>query len=461
VLTVVLGLAVLSVLVIFHEFGHLVVARLSGIRVERFSIGFGPTLFSRMIRGIQFAVSAFPLGGYVKMGGDDPRNRELLNPDDFFAAPWWKRVLVALAGPGANFLLALVLSVLLLWIGVHVPDQPNRIGAVTAGSLADSLGVKMGDRIVAVAGTPTATLLSVQHEITEHAKKTEPLPLALVRDGKPSLTRIDVQVPPGRVFDPSRSRTTPTNPKEYFFSGLEFPIPAEVGEVVLGTPAYKAGIMVGDKIVAIDGKPVSSFRDLQDVVSVSTGKELRFTVIRGGRTIEIPITPFADPTEETKTGKVGITAASASTYLVRLDFTQGLVQGFQNTVATVGLLGKGIVSLFTSPSNLSQISGPVAIIQAGGNAAKEGWDRLLDRAIMFSIALMVFNLLPIPILDGGMIVLSLIEAVRRRPVGNKGLAVYQGIGLAVMGTLLVFVLINDPLRILQRRSAIGRITPMP
>ena len=452
-LTVVLGLAVLSVLVIFHELGHLVVARLSGIRVERFSIGFGPTLYSRMIRGIQFAVSAFPLGGYVKMGGDDPRHRELLQPGDFFAAPWWRRVLVALAGPGANFLLALVLSVVLLWIGVHVPDQPNRIGAVTAGSLADSLGVKTGDRIAAVAGLPTGTLMAVQHQIGLRLKNSEALPLTLDRDG----SRVDIQVPPSRMAEEKHG----SHPDRYFFSGLEFPIPAEVGEVVLGTPAYKAGMMVGDKILAVDGHPVSSFRDLQDIVSVNAGKELHFTVLRGGRTIEIPIVPFADPTEGTKVGKVGITAASASMYVVRLNFTQGLVQGFQNTVATVGFLAKGIVSLFTSPSNLSQISGPVAIIQAGGDAAKAGWDRLLDRAIMFSIALMVFNLLPIPILDGGMVVLSLIEAVRRRPVGQRGLAVYQGIGLAVMGTLLVFVLINDPLRILQRRSALGRITPMP
>jgi regulator of sigma E protease len=456
VLTVVLGLAVLSVLVIFHELGHLVIARRLGIRVERFSIGFGPTLFSRMVRGIQFAVSAFPLGGYVKMGGDDPRHRELLQPGDFFAASWWRRVLVALAGPGANFVLAAVLSVLLLWIGVHVPDQPNRIGAVAPASLADSLGVKTGDRIVAVAGTPTGSLMAVQHELGLYMKRNQPLALTLDRDG----SRVDIQVPASRVADTSRNPSA-SAASRYFFSGLEFPIPAEVGEVVLGTPAYKAGMMVGDKIVAVDGQPVSSFRDLQDKVSVNAGKELHFTVLRGGRTIEIPIVPFADPTESKKVGKVGITAASPSTYLIRRSFSQGLVEGLQNTVATVGFLAKGIVSLFTSPSNLSQISGPVAIIQAGGDAAKAGWDRLLDRAIMFSIALMVFNLLPIPILDGGMIVLSLIEAVRRRPVGQRGLAVYQGIGLAVMGTLLVFVLINDPLRILQRRSALGRITPLP
>jgi regulator of sigma E protease len=126
-------------------------------------------------------------------------------------------------------------------------------------------------------------------------------------------------------------------------------------------------------------------------------------------------------------------------------------------VATVGFMFKGIVSLFSDVSNLSQISGPVAIIQASGSAAKAGLDRLLDRAILFSVALMVFNLLPVPILDGGMVVLSVLEGARRRPMGERGLALYQGIGIAVMGTLLIFVLINDPLRIIQRQSALGRI----
>jgi regulator of sigma E protease len=444
VLTVVLGLAVLSVLVIFHELGHLVVARLCRIRVERFSIGFGPTLLSRTWKGMQFAISAFPLGGYVKMGGDDPRHRELLKPGDFFAAPWWRRVLVALAGPGANFVLAMVLSVVLLWIGVHVPDAPNRVGPVTAGSFADSLGIQAGDRIVAVSGTPVGSLQAIFHEVAEGQKSAGPQSLTLDRDG----TSVQIQIPNHRSLD--------------IFRGLDFPIPAEVGEVVLGTPAYKAGMEVGDKILAVDGTPVANFRELQAKISSSPGREVQLSVLRGGRTIEISLVPFADPTEKKKVGKIGIAAASTGTYLVRRDFGDALVEGVASATATVGLMMKGIVSLFSDLSNLSQISGPVAIIQASGDAAQAGWDRLLDRAILFSIALMVFNLLPIPILDGGMVVLSVIEAVRRRPVGSRGLAVYQGIGLAVMGTLLVFVLINDPLRILQRRSALGRIeTPLP
>ena len=152
--------------------------------------------------------------------------------------------------------------------------------------------------------------------------------------------------------------------------------------------------------------------------------------------------------------------SSVGHYVVRLGFSEGIVQGARSAVGTVGLMIEGIASLFSDVSNLSQIAGPVAIVQASGNAARAGVDRLLDRAILFSVALMVFNLLPIPILDGGMVMLSLLEGIRRRPIGERGLAVYQGIGIAVMGTLLFFVLINDPLRLLQRHNALGRIGDM-
>ncbi len=133
--------------------------------VERFSVGFGPVVFSRVINGVQIAVSAFPLGGYVKMGGDDPRDRAALKPGDFFAAAWWRRVLIALAGPGANFVLAIVVSIVLAWVGVRLPDAPNVIGAVTAGSAADSVGLRAEDRLTSVDDTPVGSLQAFYQEV--------------------------------------------------------------------------------------------------------------------------------------------------------------------------------------------------------------------------------------------------------------------------------------------------------
>lgn len=437
-LTVILGLLVLSALVVFHELGHFWVARALGVRVERFSIGFGPVVFSRRRNGVEWAVSAFPLGGYVKMGGDDPRNREALKPGDFFAAAWWRRVLIAFAGPGANFVLAIVLSIALLWIGIRIPDAPNRIGDVQAQTVADSLGFRPGDRIVAVNGTEVATLQGVLQEM-DGGGENAPVGLTVERDGQ----AWTIEVPGGALTR--------------FFRSVEFPVPAVVGEVVIGTPAYKAGVKVGDRITGVDGEPVANFSELQRKIVRSPDREVVLSVDREGREVQIPITPFEDTSGGEAEGKIGIAAASVGTYTVRLGFLDGVTHGTASAVTTVGFMFKGIVSLFSNVSNLSQISGPVAIIQASGTAAKAGVDRLLDRAILFSIALMVFNLLPIPILDGGMVVLSVLEGVRRRPVGDRGLALYQGIGIAVMGTLLIFVLINDPLRIIQRQSALGRI----
>jgi regulator of sigma E protease len=428
---------VLSFLVVFHEAGHFWMARWMKVRVDRFSIGFGPVLFSRRYGGVEYAVSLFPLGGYVKMGGDDPRNRESLRPGDFFAAAWWRRVIIALGGPGANFVLAILLSITLLWVGIRIPDAPNRIGEVPAGTLADSVGFRGGDRIVAVDGALTASLQEVFQALP--GEGTDPAVFTVERAGG----TIEIAIPgeAGRVF-----------------RDLSFPVPAEIGEVVIGTPAYKAGIVVGDRVLAVDDEPVDNFSDLQRLVVKRPGEEIVLTVARGDRTVRIPITPFEDTTSGEPVGKIGIAAANVGTYLIRLGPWDGIVQGTSSAVSMVGVMAGGIASLFSNASNLSQISGPVAIIQASGDAAQAGLDRLLDRAILFSIALMVFNLLPIPILDGGMILLSVIEGVRRRPVGDRGLALYQGIGIAVMGTLLIFVLINDPLRILQRRSALGRIT---
>jgi regulator of sigma E protease len=445
VLTVILGLLVFSVLVIFHEAGHFLVARWMGIRVERFSIGFGPIVASRVWGGVQYAISAFPLGGYVKMGGDDPRERENLKPGDFFAAAWWRRVLVAFAGPGANFVLAVILSIALLWVGLHYPDAPNVVGGVKAGSAADSLGFAKGDRITAIDGVMVGSrqaLMEAAGRRLDAEKKSgseTPLVFAVSRGDE----RTEIEVPRVRALNVLES--------------LEFPIPAEVGQVMMGMPAYKSGLQVGDRILAIDGKPVANWSEMTEGILGNPGRRITLTIQRDGRTVQLPITPEPETTDGKTVGKIGIAPKTPETYVLRFGFLDGITQGTQGAVSVVGLTVQGIASLFSSPSKLSQISGPVAIIQASGDAAKAGWDRLLNLGLVLSVALMVFNLLPIPILDGGMVLLTVLEAVRRRPFGEKGLAIYQGVGMAVLGTILIFVLINDPLRILQRHNALGRI----
>jgi regulator of sigma E protease len=442
VITIILGLLVFSALVIIHELGHFLVARRLGVRVERFSVGFGPVIFSRKVNGVEIAVSAFPLGGYVKMGGDDPRDRTALKPDDFFAAAWWRRVLIALAGPGANFVLAIVVSIVLAWVGVRLPDAPNVIGGVTAGSAADSVGLRAEDRLTSVDGTPVASLQAFYQEIGDRLDEDQSGP--------------DLALAVARAEGPT-TILVPRAQAAAVVQGLEFPMPAVVGDVIRGTPAYQAGLLEGDRITAIDGTPVRVWSDMTRLILKSPGKEIELSIERDGRTLTLPITPMSDSSGDSTVGRIGIGPVVQSTYLVRFGFLDGVVQGTRGALATVGETARSIGTLFTTPSNLSQLSGPVAIIQASGDAAQRGWDRLLNLGVWLSVALMVFNLLPIPILDGGMVVLSVVEAIRRRPLGNRGLTIYQGIGIAVLGTLFLFVLINDPLRILQRHSALGRL----
>ena len=437
--TIIAGLLVFSVLVIFHEFGHFKVARWLGVRVERFSIGFGPVVLSRRMGGVQYALSAFPLGGYVKMAGDDPRNRETLRPGDFFAASWWRRVLIALAGPGANFVLAVFLGIALAWVGFSSPDAPNRVGTVAEGSVAAGLGFAPGDVVVALDGEPVDSRAD--------------LVLGLLEGPRGESARVDIE----RAGAPL-AITVPREQYETLFDGLTFPYPAVIGDVAIGTPAYSAGLAEGDRITAVDGAAVASWAEMTEFIVASPGREITLTVRRGDRTLLIPVTPMAVEEGGETFGRVGIGAAGEKTFVRRFGPWEGVVVGTQAAVMAVRLTFEGIWTLVTGGASLSQISGPVAIIQASGAAAKAGWDALLNFALYISVALMVFNLLPIPILDGGMVVLSMLEAVRRRPVGEKGLAIYQGIGMAVIGTLLVFVLINDPHRIWKRHTAMDRAT---
>ncbi len=352
---------------------------------------------------------------------------------------------MAFAGPGANFVLAVLLSIVLLWVGIGYPDAPNVVGGVKAGTIADSLGFAAGDRVTAVDGVPVSSRVDfgvkLDHRLKADRSPGSEAPLALSVERNGDVIRIDV--PRSRVGD--------------LLGSLEFPIPAEVGEVVPGMPAYKSGLQVGDRILAVDGKPVTNWSDMTEGIIGNPGREITLTIERDGRTVQLPITPDAETVDGKAVGRIGIGAKSLGRYVERFGFMEGIVQGPGLAVSAVWGTAQGIASLFSSFSKLQQISGPVAIIQASGDAAKAGWDRLLNLGVILSVALMVFNLLPIPILDGGMVLLAVLEAVRRRPLGEKGLAIYQGVGMAVLGTILIFVLINDPLRILQRHNALGRI----
>jgi len=438
-ITIGLGLLVFTVLVVFHELGHFVAARRVGVRVDRFSVGFGPVLLSHRRGGVEYALSAFPLGGYVKMHGDDPRNRDNLRPGDFFAAAWWRRVIIAVAGPAANFVLAILLGVLLAWVGIRYPDAASEISGVTPGSVAESVGFQPGDLVTEVNGAPVSWRSEFVAAFSSETV-ADPVAVGVLRNGTPLALSV------------------PRDQAPALFDALEFPYPVVVGDVSIGTPAYQAGLEVGDQILRINGKDVTTWGDMTTIIRASANQELMLTIRRGDKMFEMPVVPQAVEVGNEVRGQIGIQAGGDHKAVVRFPGLEGVRVGVGAALDAVGATYQGIYRAFTKVSNLEQISGPVGIIQASGNAARSGVDSLLNFAMFISAALMAFNLLPVPILDGGMVMLSLIEGTRRRPVGEKGLNVYQGIGLALIGALLVFVLINDPKRIWQRHTAMDRAT---
>jgi regulator of sigma E protease len=438
------GILVFGLVVFIHELGHFLVARACGVPVDRFSIGFGPKLFGFQRGRTEYVVSALPLGGYVKMAGEEmPEPGATPDPDTLFGHPWWHRVLIALAGPGANFVFAIVVTILMFMTGIHTPDGHNVVGAVEPASAVEQVGLQPGDVIVEVDGQPTASSLQVRIAMLggEKAPRLEtPADVSLVveRNGE----RVPVAVPAAELKGVAEK--------------LTFHQQAVVGEVLNGMPAYVAGVQVGDRIVAIDGAPVRGWSDLISLIAQRGGEKIQLTIERASGTVNLAVTPMKQEEKDgTTVGRIGIVPEFRE-YVRKYPVGEAITNGTMETLARVGLTAEGIFSLFRNPLSIGQaVSGPIAIMEMSGQAAQKGLFHLMNMTALISIALMVFNLLPIPILDGGMVVMSIIEGIRRRPVPIAVQAISQRVGFVLLGSLIVFALLNDPLKMIRRNRAIS------
>ena len=440
------GLFLLGILVFLHELGHFLMAKWLRVPVYKFSLGFGPALY-RVTRGeTQYQVSALPLGGYVSMAEEtkDAEGREDL-VDRFSEQPWWKRFVIALAGPGANFVTGYVALILMALVGVQLPDFDAVMGPVAAGSPAARAGLVEGVRITRVGDVPVTSFQDFLLKAT-----------AVPADRALELA----------VDDAAGARTisVPAAQRAEVLSSLAPPeTPSEIGNVVLGNPAYAAGLAAGDRIVAIDGKPISRWRELTTAVTASAGVPLKFTVQRAGRTFDVSITPIGPPTPGAwEGGRIGIEAPRVRTYLERATFGEALSEAWPRTVALVGQTFAGIQGLLLRPfESAGSLGGPQMIVQIAGQSAQRGLGDFIYVLAAISFAIMAFNLIPMPVLDGGHLFLALVEAVRRRPPAAWFTAAYQRVGLVVMGGFIVFVLYNDLSRSIQHRAAVHRNDQAP
>ena len=433
----------ISLLVAVHEYGHFWVARRVGIKVLRFSIGFGRVLWRRMGRdGVEYAVSAIPLGGYVRLLDERDGNvapRDL--PQAFNRQPVWKRIAVLLAGPGFNFLFAIVAYWVLLVVGV--PGLKPVIGDVAPASIAAQAGLHSGDEIVAIAGRKTPTREAVINGVIEQ----------LLGDGVIDMNVRDAGGGERSLNLHAEHRSRELTEPNALLKGLGFDfwyprLLAVVGEVSSNSPAAEAGVHVGDKVLRFDGETVTDYAQLRSLIEPRAGRDVVVQVSRGGETLELPL-HVGEQTHEGRTiGLMGVLPAEPivpdSILTVDREGPIAAIGGamektYDGTMLTFKLVGR----LVTGDVSLKSISGPVGIAAVTGVAVRQGAIVFLTLLALISISVGVLNLLPVPMLDGGQIVYQLVELLKGGPVSERAQVLFQQVGIMLLILLAGLALYND------------------
>jgi regulator of sigma E protease len=449
VINVAAFIVAIGVLVAVHEFGHFWVARKLGIRVLRFSIGFGKPLYRRVIGKdpVEFVVAAVPLGGYVKLLDEREGNvaeRDL--PRAFNRQPVWKRIATLLAGPGMNLIFAIALYWVLFTAGV--PAIKPIIGEITPDSIAARAGLRYEDQILQIGGRPTPTLEAATLAIIEDL--TDDGTIDMTVRGVDGAER-DLSLPVG---ERSRALTQP----EALLPGLGFEIwrprvKAVIGLVNKGTAGERAGLKVGDEILAIDGEQIAHFQQLVNRVKPNPGRTVTLQVRRDGAVRDMKVTIGEDSKGGRKTGLIGIapkdqripTGRTLEDMLTLQKYGpvaavgQAAAKTWDTSVFTLRIVGR----IITGDVSLQAISGPISIAETTGFAARQGWRTFLGTLALISISLGVLNLLPIPILDGGQVVYQLAELVKGGPVSERAQLLGQQIGIAMLILMMTLAFSHD------------------
>lgn len=419
----------LGIMILIHELGHFWAAVSVGIKVETFSIGFGSRLFGFRRGETDFRVSAIPLGGYVRMLGEQPGDENAGDPRSFQAKKRWQRAIVIIAGPLMNVVLAIAIIAGLYMHGVQMEvDQSKAIvSSVPPGSPAANAGVQAGDTILSVAGQANPTWSEVLMKMAMNAN--HPVPVVVDRHGQ----TLNLSVTPAM------------DPKEGIGSaGWNGGV--QVAAVVKGTPAAAAGLRPGDLFIKVDGQLVTSPDSIRQVIMKSGGKPVEFSLDRAGQVENITVTPQKS-NDPRSPYQIGIYFERAE--FVKLGLGPALMQSLrfsrENALMFYQLVG-GILERRVSPK--SALAGPVQIAKWSGEAAQEGAISYLTMMALISLNLAVVNLLPIPILDGGTLLLLIIEMLLQREVSIQVKETVLKIGFVCLMVIVVFAIYNDISRIL-------------
>ena len=424
-------LFVLGVLVFVHELGHFLLARWNGVRVLTFSLGFGPKLLKVTRGGTEYAISAIPLGGYVKMAGETPEDPRSGASDEFLSKSKWQRFQILIAGPLMNLLLAVGLMTFVIWNGATEPafeQRPPVVGRVLPGSPAEKAGIKPGDLITAFADKDVSTWQGLQMRVVPRANRE--VPIVVRRDGQRQQFSI---VPEAQTK------------YEIGDLGIVPSIHPEVALVVPGSPAEQVGIRVRDVIVSFDGADTTGFtlQKMIEEIAKRTGQPIVLGIVRDGQ----PLTVNVTPRETDGVGRLGIQLSPFETVTIKPGFVQAIGMSVRQNWEWTSMIGEMLAGFFTAETSPRQLMGPLGIAEVAGGAAAVGWAALFGTMAMVSLNLGLLNLLPIPILDGGHITILAIEGLARRDFSMRVKERMLMAGFAVLMLLMVTVIYNDLRRV--------------
>ncbi len=424
-----------GLLVTIHEFGHFWVARRLGFKVLRFSVGFGRPLL-KWVRGadrVEYVIAAIPLGGYVKML--DEREGPVPSAElsrSFTRRPPWQRIAVLLAGPAFNILFAVLALWGIFWVnGVNIL-RPH-VGEVTAGSIAAQAGLRAGDAITGIDGTATEDTRDVVLGLLDAVSSRSDIEMA-VQDEAGANRTVRLALPD------EEARRQLTEPARLFRGlGFELGVPAVLGTVEPGGPAARAGLLAGDRILAIDGTPMKDFREVADYVNARPGQELSIQYERAGVTHSVPVAVVADQIKGKRLGRIHVGMETHADLGPVAALSRGVSEAWNLSVLQARLFWR----MLTGKVSLKNLSGPLSIAQVAGESAQQGAGSFLSTLILLSLSLGFLNLLPIPILDGGQIVFQAAEWLKGKPLSERTQIFGQQVGIALLIVLMGVALYND------------------
>jgi regulator of sigma E protease len=437
---------VLGILIVVHELGHFFMARFAGVGVERFSIGFGPVLWRIRGKETEYCISVIPMGGYVKMMGDDENPLEggktgAIDPAKAFnTKPLLARFLIVFAGPAMNFILAVIIAALMFML-VGRPVAPAEIGRVTDGGPAAAAGLKTGERVLAVDGKP----VKYWEDLARVVSSADGRPLSLTvrgAGGERAVTLTPAQAKRKDLFG---------DEQVVWEIGATPYVAAAIGDTISGDPADAAGLKPNDVVTAIEGQPVLSWDELAEKIHQRAEQPTRLDVKRGGETLTVTLTPkkgkIPGPDgKEIEVGLIGIRPGGAVTFVRSnpiVSLWDGLVWSADVTMKTA----IGLYKIVVGQLDRSNIGGPIQIAKTAGEQARQGLVSLSLFTAVISINLFLLNLLPVPMLDGGHLLFFAFEAVLGRPLSVRKREVAQQVGFALLMLLMVFAFYNDFKRI--------------